>query len=225
MICRPKTSYRQTRSAAAWRGFAGDNHPYRSAAHLPRPFSSWAISSAVASQCDGNTRCCLKPLAGALDDLPRQGLAGGALGHALVGALAGEHLRDRLSRCRLLRIETEHLGDSDPFLHSVRSALVCAPRGADFRTQTLLPRTAMNRRISSKRGGQGRSRVEIWGIRAGMACDGRSTEEGVRCARARKCIRKLPHALRGYHEQPGIVPAINRIAIGAGFENFVAPRS
>ena len=54
----------------------------------------------------------LEPLARTLDDRRRQCLAGGGMRHAPVRALTGEHVSDRLRRCRLLRNETEHLGDA-----------------------------------------------------------------------------------------------------------------
>jgi hypothetical protein len=54
----------------------------------------------------------LNRFAGTFDDLCRQCLAGGGLWHAPIRAFAGEHIPDRFRRCRLLRIEPEHLGDA-----------------------------------------------------------------------------------------------------------------
>ena len=102
--------------------------------------------------------------------------------------LPGEHVRDRLSRCRLLRIETEHLGDSDRFCIPSRSALVSVPqRGVDFRSPNVVAPKGnefggfpANEVAEGKI--QGRSR---WGIRAGMACDGRKYGGGREVAQAR----------------------------------------
>ena len=54
----------------------------------------------------------LEALAGALDDRGRQGFAGSAPRRAAVGALAGEHIADRLWRRRIPGIEREELGDA-----------------------------------------------------------------------------------------------------------------
>ena len=61
--CRPKTSCRQTRPAGAWRGSAGGNPPYRSAARSPVGRSPGVrSSSAVASRCAGRPSAALNRL-------------------------------------------------------------------------------------------------------------------------------------------------------------------
>ena len=87
--------------------------------HIDEPASSQRghspnarVPSAVASRCAGMPSAALKRLRAPSTISAGKALAGSALRHAAVGALAGEHIPDRLRRRRLLRIETEHLGDA-----------------------------------------------------------------------------------------------------------------